>query len=141
MNGILRVKCRRGFTLVEIIVVMVMIALLAALVGPRLFSKVGKGKQSAASAQIELLGQALDLFRLDTGRYPTTQEGLNALVVNPGLDNWDGPYPKKGIPNDPWGKPYHYISPGEKAEYELFCYGRDGSPGGDGEDKDVFSWE
>jgi len=141
MNRILRVKCRRGFTLVEIIVVMVMIALLAALVGPRLFSKVGKGKQSAAAVQIELLGQALDLFRLDTGRYPTTQEGLNALVVNPGLDNWDGPYPKKGIPNDPWGKPYHYLSPGAKGEYELFCYGRDGSPGGEGEDKDILSWE
>ena len=135
------INCRRGFTLVEIIVVMVMIALLAALVGPRLFSKVGKGKQSAAAAQIELLGQALDLFRLDTGRYPTTQEGLNALVVNPGLDSWDGPYPKKGIPNDPWGKPYNYISPGAKGEYELFCYGRDGSPRGEGEDKDVLSWE
>ncbi|RPJ12941.1 MAG: type II secretion system protein GspG, partial [Desulfobacteraceae bacterium] len=127
--------------LVEIIVVMVMIALLAALVGPRLFSKVGKGKQSAVAAQIELLGQALDLFRLDTGRYPTTQEGLNALVVNPGIENWDGPYPKKGIPNDSWGKPYHYLSPGAKGEYELFSYGRDGSPGGEGEDKDVFSWE
>lgn len=136
-----RLRSSRGFTLVEIIVVMVMIALLASLVGPRLFSKVGKGKQSAAKAQIELLGQALDLFRLDISRYPTTQEGLNALVVNPGLENWDGPYPKKGIPNDPWGKPYHYLSPGTHGEYELFCYGRDGSPGGEGEDKDVSSWE
>jgi len=141
INRKLRLKCSSGFTLVEIIVVMVMIALLAALVGPRLFSKVGKGKQSAAAAQIELLGQALDLFRLDTGRYPTTQEGLNALVVNPGIEKWDGPYPKKGIPNDPWGKPYNYISPGAKGDYELSCYGRDGSPGGEGEDKDVFSWE
>jgi general secretion pathway protein G len=134
-------KCRRGFTLVEIIVVMVMIALLAALVGPRLFSKVGKGKQASAKAQIELLGQALDLFRLDAGRHPTTQEGLNALVVNPGIDKWEGPYPKKGIPNDPWDRPYHYVCPGTHGDYDLFTYGKDDTPGGEGEEKDVLSWE
>lgn len=131
----------RGFTLIEMIVVMVMIALLAALVGPRLFSKVGKGKQSAAKVQIELLGQTLDHFRLDVGRYPTTQEGLNALSVNPGVEHWDGPYLKKSLPNDPWGKPYYYLFPGAHGEYDLFSYGRDGAPGGESEDKDVVSWE
>lgn len=134
-------KDRRGFTLVELLVVMVIIGLLAALVGPRLFPKLGKGKQAAAKAQIELLGQALDQFRLDTGRYPTTQEGLNALMVNPGIDRWDGPYLKKSLPNDPWGRPYVYQSPGTHGEYDLLSYGRDGMLGGDGEDKDVVSWE
>lgn len=141
MNKLAMKRCKSGFTLVEILVVMVMIALLASLVGPRLFSKVGKGKQSSAKAQIELLGQALDLFRLDVDRYPTTQEGLNALVVNPGIDKWDGPYSKKGIPDDPWGKPYHYVSPGTHGDYDLFTYGKDDSQGGDGEDKDILSWE
>jgi general secretion pathway protein G len=121
---------------------MVIVGLLAALVGPRLFPKLGKGKQAAAKAQIELLGQALDQMRLDIGRYPTTQEGLSALVTNPGgVENWDGPYLKKALPNDPWGKPYHYQFPGTHSEYDLFSYGRDGAPGGDGEDKDINSWD
>jgi len=131
----------RGFTLIEILVVMVMITLLASLVAPRLFPKLGKGKQSAAKAQIELLEQALDQFRLDTSRYPTTQEGLNVLAANQNIENWDGPYLKKGLPNDPWGKPYHYQFPGTHGEYDLFSYGRDGAQGGEGEDKDVVSWE
>jgi len=131
----------RAFTLVELLVVMAIIALLAALVGPKLFPKLGKGKQSAAKAQIELIGQALDQFRLDVGRYPTGQEGLNALMVNPGATGWEGPYLKKAVPADPWGKPYQYLCPGTHGEYDLFSYGRDGNPGGDGEDKDVASWE
>jgi general secretion pathway protein G len=135
------VSDKRGFTLVELLVVMVIIGLLAALVGPRLFPKLGKGKQAAAKAQIELLGQALDQFRLDTGRYPSTQEGLNALSVNPGIEKWDGPYLRKVLPNDPWNRPYQYQSPGTHGEYDLFSYGRDGSPGGEGEDQDVTSWE
>ncbi len=131
----------RGFTLVELLVVMVIIGLLAALVAPRLFPKLGQGKQAAAKAQIELLGQALDQYRLDVGRYPSTQEGLNALVANPGVENWEGPYLKKGLPADPWGKPYQFQSPGTHGEYDLFSYGRDNAPGGEKEDKDVTNWE
>jgi general secretion pathway protein G len=131
----------KGFTLIELLVVMVIVGLLAALVAPKLFPKLGKGKQAAAKAQIELLGQALDQFRLDVGRYPTTQEGLNALVTNPGVPNWEGPYLKKALPNDPWGRPYGYQSPGSHGEYDLYSYGRDGAPGGEGEDADIMSWQ
>jgi general secretion pathway protein G len=131
----------KGFTLIELLIVMVIIGLIAALVGPRLFPKLGKGKQSAAKAQIELLGQALDQYRLDAGRYPTTQEGLNSLNVNPGVDRWQGPYLKKELPQDPWGRPYQYQYPGNNGEYDLFSYGADGVPGGEGEDADVVSWK
>lgn len=134
-------KDRRGFTLVELLVVMVIIGLLAALVGPRIFPKIGKGKQAAARAQIELLGQALDQFRLDTGRYPTTQEGLTALMMNPGINGWEGPYLRKALPKDPWGKSYQYQSPGSHGDYDLFSYGKDGSAGGKKENKDIVSWE
>ncbi len=136
-----RARGGKGFTLIELLVVLSIITLLAALVGPRMFSKMGKGKQSAAKAQIELLGQALDQFRIDVGRYPTSQEGLNCLVVNPGVENWDGPYLKKGLPADPWNRAYVYAAPGTHGDYDLMTYGRDGQPGGDGEDKDVTSWE
>ena len=132
---------KRGFTLIELLVVMVILAMLAALVGPKLFTKVGKGKQSAAKTQIELLGQALDSYRLDTGHYPSSSEGLNALVTSTGATGWDGPYLKKALPNDPWGKPYQYQSPGTHGEYDLFSYGADGAPGGEGENKDIASWE
>ncbi len=134
-------KSDRGFTLIELLIVISIIALLAALVGPRLFPKLGKGKQAAARTQIELIGQALDHFRMDVGRYPLTQEGLQVLMTNPGLESWEGPYLKKNVPNDPWARPYIYQCPGVHGEYDLICYGRDGSPGGDSEDKDIVSWE
>ncbi len=132
---------RKGFTLIELLVVLVIFGLLAALVAPKIFPKLGKGKQAAAKAQIGLLEQSLDQFRLDTGRYPTTQEGMGALTTNPGIERWDGPYLKKGMPYDPWGRPYHYASPGTHGEYDLYSYGRDGAPGGEGEDADIVSWE
>jgi general secretion pathway protein G len=141
LHNVLKTGNRKGFTLIELLVVMVIVGLLAALVGPKLFPKLGKGKQTAAKAQIEMLGQALDHFRLDVGRYPSTQEGLSVLMTNPGIQNWEGPYLKKELPNDPWGKPYSYQYPGSHGEYDLFSYGRDGSPGGEGEDKDVVNWE
>src|SRR5512135_3021754 len=136
-----RAMNHKGFTLIELLVVMVILGLLAALVGPRLFGHVGAANQKAAKTQIEMLGQALDAFRLDVGRYPSTSEGLNALVTNPGVEGWNGPYLKKGLPNDPWKKPYQYQAPGEHGDYDIVSYGADGAPGGEGESKDVTSWE
>ncbi len=131
----------RGFTLIELLVVMVILGLLAAVVAPNVFKHVGTANVKTTKTQIEMLGQALDAFRLDTGRYPTTAEGLNALVTNPGAEGWNGPYLKKGIPNDAWKKPYQYQAPGSHGDYDLFSYGADGAPGGEGENKDVTSWE
>ncbi len=130
-----------GFTLVELLVVMVIIGLLATLVAPGLFKQFGKGQHEAAKAQVASIEQGLDKFRLDTGRYPTTQEGLNSLVTNPGIEKWDGPYIKSSLLVDPWKRPYQYQSPGQRGEYDLFSYGRDGQPGGEGQDADITSWE
>ncbi len=130
-----------GFTLIELLVVMVILGLLAALVAPRLFGKVGQSKLGAAQAQIELFGTALDAFRLDVGRYPTTAEGLQSLQEKPaGAENWAGPYLRKQIPLDPWGKPYVYKFPGDNGEYDLISHGADGEPGGEAENQDVVSW-
>ncbi len=135
-------KRERGFTLIEILVVIIIIGLLAALVGPRLFGKVGMAKLKATKAQIELFGTALDAFRLDVGKYPTTEEGLKALREKPsGVDNWQGPYLPKEIPTDPWGKPYVYKAPGEHGDYDLISYGLDGVEGGEGENQDIVSWK
>ena len=132
----------RGFTLVEILVVIIIIGLLAALVGPKLFGKVSVAKQKTAKAQIELFGSALDALRLDVGRYPTTEEALKALREKPsGMDNWKGPYLPKEIPLDPWGKPYIYKCPGDNGDYDLISYGLDGTVGGEGENQDIVSWK
>jgi general secretion pathway protein G len=132
----------KGFTLIEILVVIIIIGLLAALVGPRLFGKVGVAKQKAAKAQIELFGTALDAYRLDVGRYPSGEEGLKALREKPsGADDWKGPYLPKEIPLDPWGRPYIYKSPGEHGEYDLVSWGLDHAEGGEGENQDIVSWK
>ena len=130
----------KGFTLIELLIVMIILSLLAALVAPKMFQKVGGAKQKAAKTQIALFGGALDQFRLDIGRYPSTQEGLDALRKNPGLDSWDGPYLPKDIPADPWGKTYIYRCPGEHGDYDLLSLGADGQEGGEGENADIVSW-
>lgn len=130
-----------GFTLLELLVVIVIIGLLAGYVGPKYFSQVGKSEVKVARAQIEAFGKALDQYRLDLGHYPSTAQGLAALTAKPaGEAKWDGPYLKKAVPADPWGNPYQYRQPGEHGEYDLLSYGKDGHAGGDGEDADITSW-
>ena len=118
---------RRGFTLLELLVVIVIIGLLAGYVAPRYFSHVGKSETQVARAQIDALEKALDTYRLDQRRYPSAEEGLAAI----------GPYLKKAVPNDPWGRPYVYRVPGQRGEFEVFSYGRDGKAGGTGDDADI----
>jgi general secretion pathway protein G len=132
-----------GFTLVEILVVLAILALLVGLVGPRVMKQLGGAKSDTARLQIDDFGAALDLFYLDVGRYPDTQEGLEALVISPAnTPKWDGPYlKKKKIPMDPWGTEYQYQSPGQHGDYDLYSYGADNSPGGDGDNSDIVSWE
>jgi len=130
-----------GFTLLELLVVMVIIGMLAGFVAPRYFAQVGKSQAKAAKAQINSLEQALDQFRLDVGRYPTTEEGLDALNTAPtSVEGWAGPYLKKAVPADPWGRPYVYQQPGSNAEIDLMSLGRDGKAGGTGEDADIVNW-
>lgn len=141
------VRTRHGFTLIEILVVIIVLGLLAALVGPRILGRVSEAKSATARTQIELLGLALDSYRLDNGAYPTTDQGLAALNEKPARDpvplNWRGPYLKKALPLDPWGRPYLYRSPGEhnRSAYDLSTLGRDGQPGGEEEDADIVSWQ
>jgi general secretion pathway protein G len=138
---------RAGFTLIEILVVIVILGLLVGLVGPQIIGRVGESKVEAARAQIELFGTQLDLYRLDTGGYPTTAQGLEALrqapTTAPAPRNWRGPYARKAIPLDPWGNSYVYRFPGDEnpSGYDLFSYGADGQPGGEGENADIKSWE
>jgi general secretion pathway protein G len=140
--------CKKGFTLIELIVVVAIIGLLAAMIVPRFVGRTEEAKRAAAKADIEgALGVALDAFEVDVGRYPTTEEGLRALQVNPTsppLPNWKGPYiKKKGALKDPWGTPYQYVCPGihNPDSYDLFSYGRDKRRGGEGYDADITNWE
>jgi general secretion pathway protein G len=128
-----------GFTLLELLVVIVIIGLLAAYVGPKYFSQLGKSEVTIAKAQIEAFEKSLDTYRLDVGRYPNTEEGLGSLLAAPasGAGKWNGPYLKKALPPDPWGHPYQYRAPGPKGEFEILSLGRDGQPGGAGEDADI----
>ena len=141
------VGSRSGFTLIEIMVVIAVLAMLAALVAPNVFQNVGAAKDATARSQIELLGAGLDSYRLDNGRYPTTDQGLEALQVFPTIQpqpsNWRGPYLRRAVPLDPWDNPYIYFSPGEvnTRSYDLISLGADGEPGGEGEDADITSWQ
>jgi general secretion pathway protein G len=130
-----------GFTLLELLVVMVIIGLLASVVAPQYFNQLGKSSAKVAAAQIEAFGQALDQYKIDVGSYPSTEQGLLALrVAPPNSAKWQGPYLKKDVPPDPWGRAYTYRSPGQAAEYELLSLGSDGQPGGQGDAADIRSW-
>lgn len=133
---------RTGFTLIELLVVLMILGLLAGLVGPRVLKQLGGAKSDTAQLQIAELSSALDLFHLEVGRYPTSEEGLNALVDEPtATSGWNGPYLKKTrIPEDPWGQDYHYQYPGNNGDFDLYSLGRDGNDGGEGEDADIISW-
>lgn len=131
----------RGFTLLELLVVVAIIALLVGYVAPRYFSQVGKSEVSLARAQIDSLEKALDQYRLDTGHYPSTEQGLAALQTRPANEpKWSGPYMRKAVPPDPWGQPYRYQSPGSHGEFDLYSYGKDGQSGGEGEAADIGNW-
>ena len=135
--------CRQsGFTMMELLIVLVIIGLLAALVGPALFQRIAPAKESVARAQIENFMTALDSYFIDTGHFPSSQQGLQALRVQPeGEARWKGPYLKKEIPGDPWGNPFVYRAPGRNGGYEILSLGTDGREGGEGEGRDVTSWE
>lgn len=133
----------RGFTLLEILVVLVILGLLASLVGPQVFKQLSSSKTKTASLQIEELSSALDLYRLEVGNYPTTEQGLDALINNPsGVNTWNGPYLKKNIiRSDPWGNAYEYMFPGKHGEFDLYSLGADNQEGGDNENRDIQSWQ
>jgi len=134
-------QSHQGFTLVELLVVLAIIALLAGLVGPRVINQLGGAKSKTALVQIRDLEQGLEMFKLDVGRYPTTGEGLEALMQQPSsAAGWNGPYMKSEIPLDPWKRPYEYRSPGQRGEIDIFTHGADGTPGGEGENADIGNW-
>ena len=142
-SGSSSIAAIRGMTLIEILVVLTLIGIVMGIVGGNYLGQGEKAKQKAAKIEIEQIGQTLDLFRLEVGRYPTTQEGLQALITAPtGVPNWNGPYWKKNtLPKDPWTNEYKYASPGQHGAYDLWSYGADGKEGGEGVNKDITSWE
>lgn len=132
----------QGFTLLELLVVLVVLGLLAGLVAPKYFNQLGKSEAKVARAQIEGLSKALDLYRLEVGHYPTSEQGLQALTAAPTDETrWAGPYLQKNVPQDPWGRNYVYRSPGENGEFDLLSMGKDGQPGGEGENAEINSWQ
>jgi len=136
-----RVRQSSGFTLLELLVVLVIIGLLVGYVAPRYFSQVGKSEAKVARAQIKALEDALDQYRLDVGKYPDSEQGLTALFTQPADESrWQGPYLKKAVPNDPWGTPYQYRQPGEHGEFDIFTLGKDAQPGGSAEAADIGNW-
>lgn len=145
MNRQPRLRLARGFTLIELLVVLLILGLIAGIAGPQVMNYLGESKAKAAKLQIEEFGSSLDLFKLDVSRYPSSQEGLQALVQAPsgqGAGSWHGPYLKKKIvPKDPWGNDYQYASPGRQGHYDIVSLGADGREGGDGDNKDIVSWE
>jgi general secretion pathway protein G len=142
-SGSSSIAAIRGMTLIEILVVLTLIGIVMGIVGGNYLGQGEKAKAKAAKIEIEQIGQTLDLFRLEVGRYPTTQEGLQALITAPtGIPNWNGPYWKKNtLPKDPWTNEYKYASPGQHGAYDLWSYGADGKEGGEGVNKDITSWE
>ncbi|PLW70517.1 type II secretion system protein GspG [Pseudohalioglobus lutimaris] len=131
-----------GFTLMELLVVLAILGLLMSLVGPQVLNQLGGAKTKTAGIQIKDLEQALEMYKLDVGRFPSTSEGLDALVKKPGnATGWNGPYLKSDVPQDPWNNDYQYKYPGENGEIDIFTYGANGSPGGEGEDADVGNWK
>ncbi|MGH9341386.1 MAG: type II secretion system major pseudopilin GspG [Acidobacteriota bacterium] len=132
----------RGFSLIELIVVLVILGLLATVVGPKVMDRLGKGKAEIAKLQVHDLEGSLGLFRFDVGRYPSSAEALSALIENPGIENWSGPYLSKNtLPKDPWGREYQYRSPGQhNPDYDLWSAGADGVEGGEGDNADITSW-
>ncbi len=130
-----------GFTLMELLVVLAILGLLMSLVGPTVLNQLGGAKTKTAGIQIKELEQSLEMYKLDVGRFPSSNEGLQALVQKPsGVTGWNGPYLKGDVPMDPWGRAYNYKYPGERGELDIFTYGQNGQPGGDGEDSDVGNW-
>jgi len=134
-------EVERGFSLIELIVVLVILGLLATVVGPRVMDRLGKGKSEIAKLQVDQLEGALGLFRFDVGRYPTTNEGLQGLIDTAGVQNWSGPYlDKRTLPKDPWGREYQYRAPGQNGDFDLWSWGADGTQGGEDDNADVTSW-
>ncbi len=136
-----RQKSQAGFSLIELMAVIVILGLLASVVGPKVFGRIRKAKQQTAKTQIEMLMTSLNAYRMDVGIYPRQSDGLESLVVNPGQEKWDGPYLAKGLPKDPWNNDYVYLNPGQHGEVDITSFGLDGQEGGEKEDKDIGSWE